>query len=116
MPENAAPQPAAPDHRPRARSWHWYSTPSSTDRLEISILALFETVLAVAVYAWLVLNGLTVILVSSACIAPFLLLRTPLSVELALTKGEAIAMKKAGVSKLAPLVGVLDYAAPLRLM
>ncbi len=67
----------------KARTWHWFSTPKTAELLELSVLALVETILAVALYSWIAISGYTIHLVVSACISPFLLLRTSLSVELA---------------------------------
>lgn len=80
------------------RSWHWHCTPKTTANLEFSVLAIVESVLSVGVYIWLALNGYTLHLVASACIAPLLLLRTQESTEFALKFGEPIVKKVDGVN------------------
>ena len=66
------------------RSWHWFSTPHTTDALELSVLALTETTIAMAIYVFIALKGYSLHLFVALCIAPFLLLRTPASTKLAL--------------------------------
>lgn len=75
---------------PKTQSWHWYSTPKSALKLEVSVLALVETTFAVGIFIWLAINVSTIHIVLSACFAPFLLLRTQKSTNLALTYGEAV--------------------------
>lgn len=74
----------------RTKSWCWYSTLESARDLKLSVLALVETAFAIGIYVWLVLNGFTLHLIMGACVAPFLLLRTPQSVELAFSMGKPI--------------------------
>ncbi len=63
------------------RSWHWVSRADTADRLELSIWALAETLIAVGIYTWVALEGYVFHLVTAMCVAPFLLLRTPQSVD-----------------------------------
>ncbi|MCA3168059.1 MAG: hypothetical protein ING22_05830 [Burkholderiales bacterium] len=60
------------------------STPDSFAAGAISVLALFETVAAMALYAYIAFRHGTFHLTVAACIAPFLLLRTDESVRFAL--------------------------------
>ncbi len=63
------------------RRWCWYA--GNTDAVpQISILALVETLIAVLVYVWIAIEYGTLHITISACIAPFLLLRTPESTAL----------------------------------
>jgi len=77
-------------HDTAKNSWHWHSSPITAEKCELSILALLETSFAVSIYIWLAIEGYTIHLITSACIAPFLLLRTPESVKLALYRGENV--------------------------
>lgn len=63
------------------RTWHWHSTPHTAHRLELSVLALVESAIAVGIYAWLAWLGWTWHLISAAVVAPLLLLRTEESVQ-----------------------------------
>ncbi len=68
------------------RRWCWYA--GNTDAVpQISILALVETLIAVLVYVWIAIEYGTLHITISACIAPFLLLRTPDSTALGLKIG-----------------------------
>jgi hypothetical protein len=69
---------------PRPRGWNWYSSVDSAEAGVVSVLAIAETIAATAVYAWIAWRFGTLHLTISACVAPFLLLRTPNSVSLAL--------------------------------
>ena len=64
--------------------WVWVSTPESFARGAVSILALLETLAAMALYAYIAFRYGTFHLTVAACIAPFLLLRTDESVRFAL--------------------------------
>ena len=67
------------------RTWHWHSSPETTNRLELSVLALVETLIAIAIYMWIASLGYVVHLIIAAVAAPFLLLRTKESTEFALS-------------------------------
>lgn len=77
-------QAATSELAPRQRGWTWYSTVESTEAGVVSVLAIVETIAASAIYAWIVWRFGTLHLAVSACVAPFLLLRTSRSVSLAL--------------------------------
>lgn len=64
-----------------SRGWRWWSTPESVEALTVSVLAIVETLAAVAIYAWIAVEFGTLHLTISCCIAPFLLLRTPESTK-----------------------------------
>lgn len=66
-----------------------YSTPESTAAGEATLLAIAETVLAVAVVAWIAFTRTSVAHIAvAACLAPFLLLRTERSTALAVAWSE----------------------------
>lgn len=69
---------------PRPRGWNWYSSVESAEAGVVSVLAIAEAIAATTVYAWIAWRFGTLHLTISACVAPFLLLRTPDSVSLAL--------------------------------
>ncbi|WP_028468741.1 hypothetical protein [Neptunomonas japonica] len=58
------------------RLWRWRSTLERADKLEFSVLAGVETLLAILIYVWLALEGITFHLIAAACVTPFILLRT----------------------------------------
>lgn len=61
----------------------WKSTPLAADRGEISVIAVAESIAAVALSLWIAWSYQTIgHIVISACIAPFLLLRTKRSVAM----------------------------------
>jgi hypothetical protein len=62
--------------------WHWWSKRNTAENMELSVLALVETGASIGLYIWLVLQGFTLQLVLAAAIAPLLLLRTQMSIEL----------------------------------
>lgn len=66
-----------------------YSTPQSAEALEVSVLAVLETLVAVGVSLWLVvlLDSWTHVAIGAA-LAPLVLLRTPESTELGLRWGD----------------------------
>jgi len=66
------------------RGWRWSSTPESANALQVSILAVFETLLAIGIYAWIAVHFGTLHLLVAACVTPFVLLRTPVSTDLGL--------------------------------
>ena len=68
-------------------TWKWHSTLESAEKYELSILAIFETIIAVIVYIMLAVNGLSIHLLAAVFIAPLLLLRTQQSVELGVEVG-----------------------------
>lgn len=69
----------------RAKRMRLFSTPESTERGEVTLLALAETLAAVSVSWWIAIRYDTVThIVIGAAIAPLLLLRTRLSTRLAL--------------------------------
>lgn len=70
---------------PRQRGWTWYSSVESAEQGLVSVLAIVETIAASVVYGWIAWRFGTLHLTISACVAPFLLLRTPRSVSLALS-------------------------------
>ena len=62
----------------------FYSTPQSASAGEITVLAIFETIAATALSIWLAVHRGTLLhVVVGACVAPFLLLRTNVSTDLA---------------------------------
>ncbi len=66
-----------------ARSWVWHATLSSRAAGKVSVLACVESLLAVAVYAWLALCwDIGWPLLGSVFLAPLLLLRSPESIKL----------------------------------
>lgn len=83
-PQEDSQRPVPPASRPR---WLWLGARGSADRGIISILALAETLAAMAVSAYFALRHGTFFLVVSACLAPLLLLRTQASQELGLMWG-----------------------------
>ena len=69
----------------RAKRMRLFSTPESTERGEVTLLALAETLAAVSVSWWIAIRyGTVTHIVIGAAIAPMLLLRTRLSTRLAL--------------------------------
>ena len=75
--ESTRPRPAL-----SARNWAWWSKDWWDDDARVSILSLAETGLATAVYLFVASRGHTTHLLFAACIAPLLLLRTPMSTRL----------------------------------
>ena len=72
--------------------WRWTSTPLSADRGEISALAIIESVIATFISFWIAWQYQTVVHIAvSACVAPFLLLRTKKSTILGIISYEKIA-------------------------
>ena len=71
------------------KGWRWTSTPLSADRGEISVLAIVETFVAISISLGIAWYYETIIHIAvSACIAPFLLLRTHRSTVLGVKKWE----------------------------
>ena len=69
----------------------WHSTVESSEKREFSVLAAVETVVAMGISLWILhKTGSVVHILLSACIAPFLLLRTEQSTELGLRWSERI--------------------------
>ena len=68
-----------PEAQPK---WVWYSTPETAEARIVSVLACVETLVAMAIYAWVFVYVTKLHLLIAVCVAPFLLLRTPLSTEL----------------------------------
>lgn len=66
-------EPAQP--KAKERTWHWYSNPQTVVNMELSALALAETVLATSVYIIFAYLGYTIHLIIASCVAPFFLLR-----------------------------------------
>ena len=65
------------------RRWVWFSTPASVDAEKISVLAVLETLLAIGLTIGLAIHFETLTYIAiTACIAPFMLLRTPESTEM----------------------------------
>jgi hypothetical protein len=77
--------------RPRGRSWTWRSSVDSADTGVVSALALCETIAASGIYAWIASRFGMLHLTISACVAPFLLMRTQRSAQLALKWYDGIA-------------------------
>ncbi|MBI5772466.1 MAG: hypothetical protein HZA89_01840 [Verrucomicrobia bacterium] len=76
-PAAAHPGPAAPPTE-ETKKWVWYSSLASRAAGQVSVLACMETLCAVALYWWIAIRYDTHWhLVSSVCIAPLLLLRSP---------------------------------------
>ena len=78
-PEESAIEPSGK----RERNWVWLSTEETAEAGKTSVLAIVETLGAMAVYAWVAWNYGTLHLTIAACVAPFLLLRTQESTRLA---------------------------------
>ena len=66
------------------QKWVWFSTPTSFESSKISVLAIFETVLASLVYLFIVFEFGTAHITIAVLLAPILLLRTDESVKFAL--------------------------------
>ena len=78
--------PAAPTVDPTGmgeRNWVWFSTEETAEAGKTSVLAIIETLGAMAAYAWIAWEYGTLHLTIAACVAPFLLLRTEESTRLA---------------------------------
>ena len=65
------------------RRWVWFSTEETAEAGKTSVLAVVETLCAMAPYAWIAWEYGTLHLTIAACVAPFLLLRTEESTRLA---------------------------------
>jgi hypothetical protein len=77
-------QPHEADAALTRRGWAWYSSVESVESGDVSVLAILETIAASAVYAWIAWRSGTLHLTISACVAPFLLMRTDRSESRAL--------------------------------
>ncbi len=78
-------------HSPNtSRRWAWYNSGLPKGNDKVSLLAICETILIVTVYAYIALRFGTLHLTISACIAPFLLLRTDQSTSLGMTIGRSV--------------------------
>ncbi len=65
------------------RRWVWFSTPASVEAGKTSVLAVIETLVAIALTISLAIYFKTLTYIAiTACIAPFLLLRTPESTQM----------------------------------
>ncbi|MEM9670853.1 MAG: hypothetical protein AAF950_18240 [Pseudomonadota bacterium] len=76
------------------RSFHWTSTHETADRGEISVLAIVETLIAMAISLGIAWYSETILhIVVGACVAPLLLLRTEESTELGLRLADAAILR-----------------------
>ena len=66
------------------RWWEWVSTPESAARGIVTVLAVAETLAAMAIYVWIAVRWGTAHLVVAALVTPLLLLRTEHTIRLGL--------------------------------
>jgi len=96
-----------------AKSFRWYSTVESAEKLEFSVLAAVESVGAVTLSLWLAWYFQTYMhLVGAIVVAPLLLLRTEESVELGLRWfGGFSEFMSRNAERFAKLTGITDQGA-----
>ncbi len=75
---------------PTTRGWRWYTGSASESPQSLSVLAVVETLFATGMYAWMAWAYGTTHLLVSACVTPFLLLRTPRSTARGLKMADAL--------------------------
>jgi hypothetical protein len=89
-----------------SEKWAWTNRSPSTNA--VSVFAVAETLLAVSLYVVIALRFGTLHLTISACIAPFLLLRTDRSTEL------GIILAKPSHKRLETIGGWVDKSSPFK--